>query len=217
MKIVFLGPPGAGKGTQAAKLCERYSLPTISTGNLLRSEIKEGSELGLKAKEYMDAGNLVPDVVVISMVAKRIRKPDCANGFLLDGFPRTITQAEDLKRAVTLDAAINLIVPDEAIIERVSQRRTCINCGSTYNIKALKGSDECMKCGGSLVMRDDDKPETVRKRLTVYNDQTRPLIDFYDKEGILHNIDGMGTVDEVFRRICGETDERLIDDYPKDA
>lgn len=216
MKIVFLGPPGAGKGTQAAKLCERYSLPAISTGNLLRSELKEGTELGMKAKQYMDAGNLVPDDVVIGMVAKRIRKPDCANGFLLDGFPRTLAQAEDLKRAVTLDAAINIIVPDEAIIERVSGRRACISCGATYSVADLGGKEDCLNCGGKVVMRDDDKPETVKKRLQIYNEQTKPLIEYYEKEGILHNIDGMGSIEDVHNRICGMTDE-VKNDYPQNA
>lgn len=202
MKLVHLGPPGAGKGTQAAMVCEKYSVPAISTGNLLRYEVQNGTPLGKEAKSYMDAGNLVPDEIVLGMVAQRLREPDCENGFLLDGFPRTQNQAKDLERAVQLNIAINLIVPDEVIIQRVSGRRTCTGCGAAFSVETIGDSRVCEQCGGQLVIRKDDKPETVKRRLEIYNEQTRPLVDYYTSKGILHNIDGVGTIEEVFERVC---------------
>ena len=206
MKLVFLGPPGAGKGTQAVGVCERYSIPGISTGNILREEVKEGTALGKEAKTYMDAGKLVPDTVVIGMVSARLQKDDCKNGYLLDGFPRTLAQAEALAKEVTIDIAINLQVPDENIIQRLSGRRVCKDCGATYHVDTLNGANACASCGGELIIRDDDKPETIKKRLDVYNEQTSPLIDYYGKQGILHNVGGTGSIEDVFAAICAVID-----------
>lgn len=201
MKLVFLGPPGAGKGTQASGICETYNLPWISTGNILRAEIQEGTQLGKQAKEYMDAGKLVPDEVVCGMVTARLQQDDCAKGFLFDGFPRTIAQAEMLAQSVQLDAAINLNVPDEALVKRLSGRRMCRNCAAPFHVDTLNGETQCPDCGGELYTRDDDKAETVQARLDVYNEQTAPLIDYYQKAGILHQVDGTGSVEEVTSRI----------------
>jgi len=208
MKIIMLGAPGAGKGTQAKKLAERYSIPHISTGDIFRANIKNGTELGKKAKAYMDKGALVPDDLVVDLVVDRFKNPDCANGYVLDGFPRTIPQAEALDTALnaigeTVDFAINVEVPDENIINRMSGRRACVGCGATYHIKynPTKVEGICDSCGEKLILRDDDKPETVKNRLSVYHDQTQPLIDFYNKKGILAEVDGTKDMDDVYNAI----------------
>ena len=208
MKIIMLGAPGAGKGTQAIKIAEKYGIPHISTGDIFRANIKNGTELGKKAKEYMDKGALVPDELTCDLVVDRIHQDDCTNGFVLDGFPRTIPQAEALDAALTkdnetMDFAIDVDVPDENIVNRMSGRRACLNCGATYHIVSAPPKVEgvCDHCGGNLTIRDDDKPETVQKRLTVYHDQTQPLIDYYRKAGILHSVDGTKPLDDVFADI----------------
>jgi len=205
MKIIMLGAPGAGKGTQAKKVAKKYNIPHISTGDIFRANIKEGTELGKRAKEYMDKGELVPDDITIGMLLDRIHKADCKDGFVLDGFPRTIPQAKSLSEALSklnekIDYAINIDVPDDSIITRMSGRRACLSCGSTYHIKysAPKKENICDNCGSELVIRDDDKPETVKKRLDVYHKQTQPLIDYYDNENILANVDGTKDMEEVF-------------------
>ena len=208
MKIIMLGAPGAGKGTQAKKLSERYSIPHISTGDIFRANIKNGTELGKKAKAYMDKGALVPDELVVDLVVDRFKNPDCAHGYVLDGFPRTIPQAEALDAALnaigeTVDFAINVEVPDENIINRMSGRRACAGCGATYHIKynPTKVEGICDNCGEKLILREDDKPETVKNRLLVYHDQTQPLIDFYSKKSVLAEVDGTKDMDDVFKAI----------------
>ena len=209
MKVVMLGAPGAGKGTQAKSIAEAYHIPHVSTGDIFRANIKNGTELGKKAKSYMDQGGLVPDDVTIGMLLDRIAEADCKNGYVLDGFPRTIPQAESLKEALSargekLDDAIDIEVPDSAILERMAGRRSCPQCGSSYHVKFTPPKREgiCDKCGTALVQRDDDKPETVEKRLQTYHAQTKPLIDFYRAEGILHEVDGTKKPDEVFQAIA---------------
>ena len=205
MKIIMLGAPGAGKGTQAKKIAAKYGIPHISTGDIFRANIKNGTELGMKAKSYMDAGGLVPDEITIGMLLERIHEADCTNGYVLDGFPRTIPQAESLTKALAergeaVDYAVNVDVPDENIINRMSGRRACLNCGATYHIvyNAPKTEGVCDSCGQALVLRDDDQPETVKKRLSVYHDQTQPLIDYYKQEGILAEVDGTKEMEDVF-------------------
>ena len=208
MKVIMLGAPGAGKGTQAKKLAAEYSIPHISTGDIFRANIKEGTELGKKAKAYMDAGQLVPDELVCDLVVDRIQQDDCKNGYLLDGFPRTIPQAEALDAAVEklgekIDYAVNIDVPDENIINRMSGRRACVGCGATYHVvyNPPKVEDVCDVCGKSLILRDDDKPETVKTRLDVYHAQTQPLIDYYAGRGVLVTVDGTQNMDKVFSDI----------------
>ncbi len=208
MKIVMLGAPGAGKGTQAKMIAEKYQIPHISTGDIFRSNIKNGTELGKKAKEYMDQGLLVPDELTVDLVTDRLGQDDCRKGYILDGFPRTIPQAEALagalaKRGEKLDYAIDVDVPDENIVKRMSGRRACTGCGATYHVvhNPSKKGDLCEVCGEPLVLRDDDKPETVQKRLTVYHDQTQPLIDYYKGQGILKTVDGTQPMDAVFTAI----------------
>lgn len=208
MKIIMLGAPGAGKGTQAKKIAEKYGIPHISTGDIFRANIKGGTELGMKAKSYMDQGQLVPDDVTIGMLLDRISEADCANGYVLDGFPRTIPQAESLTKALSdrgekMDHAIDVDVPDEAIVTRMAGRRACLKCGATYHIvyNAPKTEGVCDVCGEKLVLRDDDKPETVQKRLTVYHDQTQPLIEYYKEAGILATVDGTKDLNKVFEDI----------------
>ena len=214
MRLIMLGAPGAGKGTQAAKVAEKYQIPHISTGDIFRANIKNGTELGKKAKSYMDAGGLVPDELVCDLVADRIAQDDCEKGFILDGFPRTIPQAEALDKAVEklgtkIDYAVDIEVPDENIIERMGGRRACLGCGATYHIKynAPKTENVCDICGGSLVLRDDDKPETVKKRLDVYHTQTQPLIDYYSARGNLLTVDGTQSLDDVFASIISKLGE----------
>ena len=208
MKIIMLGTPGAGKGTQAKKIAEVCKIPHISTGDIFRANIKNGTELGAKAKTYMDKGLLVPDELVCDLVVDRIQQDDCKNGFILDGFPRTIPQAEALKAALTaieekMEYAIDIDVPDENIINRMAGRRACVGCGATYHVEfnPTKVEGVCDVCGEKLILRDDDKPETVKKRLDVYHEQTQPLIDFYKKEGILVTVDGTQSMDKVFEDI----------------
>lgn len=208
MKLIMLGAPGAGKGTQAKKIAEKYQIPHISTGDIFRANIKNGTELGNKAKSYMDQGHLVPDELTCDLVVDRINQEDCKNGYVLDGFPRTIPQAEALKAALdkmdeTIDYAIDVEVPDENIVNRMGGRRACPGCGCTYHIEhnPPKVEDICDVCGAKLVLRDDDKPETVTKRLSVYHEQTKPLIDFYKKEGVLREVDGTQDLNDVFQAI----------------
>ena len=208
MKIIMLGAPGAGKGTQAKKLAEQYGIPHISTGDIFRANIKNNTELGQKAKVYMDQGLLVPDELVVDLVVDRFKNPDCEKGYVLDGFPRTIPQAEALDEALTkngdaIEYAIDVDVPDEDIIKRMSGRRACVNCGATYHIVNIPPKKEgiCDVCNNSLVLRDDDQPETVKKRLAVYHEQTQPLIDYYRNKGILKTVDGTKKMDETFDEI----------------
>ena len=208
MKIIMLGAPGAGKGTQAKRIAQRYGIPHVSTGDIFRANIKNGTELGMKAKAYMDAGNLVPDEITIGMLLDRIHEADCEKGYVLDGFPRTIPQAESLtaalkERGEKMDYAIDVDVPDENIINRMSGRRAWLACGATYHIACNPPKKEgvCDQCGEPLVLRKDDKPETVKNRLEVYHQQTQPLIDYYKKEGILDQVDGTQNMDQVFEDI----------------
>ena len=200
MKLILLGAPGAGKGTQAEILCDRLNIPTISTGNMIREAMKSGTEMGLKAKEYAENGKLVPDEVVIGIVDERLRMEDCQNGFILDGFPRTIPQAEALDRmGITIDRVVDINVPDEVITRRVSGRRACLDCGSTYHIETKKPQVEgiCDRCGSTLVQRKDDLPETVLERLHVYHAQTEPLRDYYAAAGKLLVVDGQQGIQEI--------------------
>ena len=208
MKIIMLGAPGAGKGTQAKMIAEKCGIPHISTGDIFRANIKNGTELGAKAKEYMDKGLLVPDELVCDLVVDRIQQADCEKGYILDGFPRTIPQAEALEAALNaieqkLDYAIDIDVPDENIINRMSGRRACVGCGATYHVvfNPTKVEGKCDVCGESLILRDDDKPETVKKRLDVYHTQTQPLIDFYSARKVLVEVDGTQSMDKVFEDI----------------
>lgn len=208
MKIIMLGAPGAGKGTQAKQIADKYKIPHISTGDIFRANIKNGTELGKKAKTYMDQGLLVPDELTCDLVVDRIQQDDAKNGFVLDGFPRTIPQAEALTEALkklgtSMDFAINIEVKDENIVRRMSGRRACVNCGATYHIVHIPPKTEgiCDRCGSELILRDDDKPETVQNRLKVYHEQTQPLIDYYTEQGILKSVDGMLPMDEVFDAI----------------
>ena len=208
MKIIMLGAPGAGKGTQAQMIAEKYSIPHISTGDIFRANIKNGTELGKKAKEYMDKGLLVPDELTVQLLLDRVANDDCKNGYVLDGFPRTIPQADVLDAELTklgdkVDFAVNVDVPDENIVRRMSGRRACLKCGATYHIEHIppKVDGICDKCGSELVLRDDDKPETVQNRLSVYREQTQPLIEYYDKKQILKTVDGTKDMQEVFSDI----------------
>ena len=208
MKIIMLGAPGAGKGTQAKQIADKYSIPHISTGDIFRANIKNGTELGKKAKQYMDQGALVPDELTCDLVMDRIQQDDCKNGFVLDGFPRTIPQAEALDAALgkineKMDYAIDVDVPDENIVNRMSGRRACLNCGATYHLISIPPKVEgiCDRCGSEIVLREDHKPETVQKRLKVYHEQTQPLIDYYKNQGILKSVDGTQPMDEVFKAI----------------
>lgn len=208
MKIIMLGAPGAGKGTQAKMIADKYQVPHVSTGDIFRANIKEGTELGKEAKTYMDKGFLVPDELTVKILLDRVAKEDCKNGYVLDGFPRTIPQAEVLDKALSemgdaIDYAIDVEVPDENIVRRMSGRRACLACGATYHIVHVPPKKEgiCDRCGKELVLRDDDKPETVKNRLEVYHDQTQPLIDFYTKKGILKTVDGTQDMNDVFAAI----------------
>lgn len=208
MKIIMLGAPGAGKGTQAKVISDKQNIPHISTGDIFRENVKNETPLGKKAKEYMDAGELVPDELTCDLVMDRISKDDCKNGFVLDGFPRTIPQAEALDAALkssgqSMDFALDVDVPDENIISRMEGRRACVSCGATYHVVTIppKTEGKCDRCGADLIIREDDKPDTVKKRLDVYHKQTQPLIDYYKKQGILKTVDGTRDMDEVYSEI----------------
>ena len=208
MKIIMLGAPGAGKGTQAKMIADKYGVPHISTGDIFRANIKNGTELGMEAKKYMDQGLLVPDELTVRILLDRVAQDDCKNGYVLDGFPRTIPQAEVLDSELTklgdhIDYAINVDVPDENIVKRMSGRRACLTCGATYHIEHVPPKKEgiCDVCGSELVLRDDDKPETVKNRLNVYHEQTQPLIDFYTEKGVSKTVDGTVPMEEVFAAI----------------
>lgn len=202
MKLILLGAPGAGKGTQAEVICNKFSIPAISTGNIIREALKNGTEMGLKAKSYMDEGKLVPDDVVIGIIQERLQKDDCKNGFILDGFPRTIPQAEALDAmGVEIDRVVSIEVPDEKIVERMSGRRVCEKCGASYHMLYKKPAKEdvCDACGGALIRRKDDAPETVQDRLKVYHEQTEPLKDYYAKSGKLRTVEGQEEVADTTR------------------
>lgn len=201
MKLILLGAPGAGKGTQAEIICQKKNIPTISTGNILREALKNGTEMGLKAKSYMESGQLVPDDILIGIIKDRIQEPDCKNGFILDGFPRTIPQAEALDKMTAIDAVLTIEVADEAIVARMSGRRVCEKCGSSYHVlyKKPKVEGKCDVCGGTLVQRKDDHPDTVKERLKVYYDQTEPLKEYYSKQGKLLVVHGQEEVEDTTR------------------
>ena len=208
MKIIMLGAPGAGKGTQAKMIAEKYNIPHISTGDIFRANIKNGTELGKKAKEYIDQGQLVPDELTLDLVMDRFKKDDCKNGYVLDGFPRTIPQAQALDEALKaigekVDYAIDVDVPDENIVRRMGGRRACVSCGATYHVvyNPTKVEGKCDRCGNDLIIRDDDKPETVLKRLDVYHKHTQPLIDYYNEQGVLRSVDGTIDMNDVFAAI----------------
>ena len=214
MNIALFGPPGAGKGTQAKELSKHYSIPHISTGDILRANVRDGTELGVKAKEYMDKGELVPDEVLIGLIRNRLTEPDCKTGYLLDGYPRTIPQADALSEILDeirkpLDAVINIEVTDEELVKRLSGRRSC-TCGETYHLMFNPPKQEglCNACGSELYQRDDDKEEVIRQRLSVYNNKTKPLIDYYRNAGLLTNVDGTASVDHVLADIC-----KIMDQY----
>ena len=208
MKIVMLGAPGAGKGTQAKMIAKKYGIPHVSTGDIFRANIKNGTELGKEAKQYMDQGKLVPDELTVKILLDRVAQDDCKNGYVLDGFPRTIPQANVLDEALTklgdrIDYAVNVDVPDDNIINRMGGRRACVACGATYHIvyNAPKKEGICDNCGKALIIRDDDQPETVKNRLKVYHEQTQPLIDFYEGKGVLKSVDGTADMKDVFAAI----------------
>lgn len=200
MKMIFLGPPGAGKGTQAERICDLHKMAHISTGDMLRAQIRSGSELGKAAQGYMDRGELVPDEVLIGMVKARITEPDCQNGYLLDGFPRTIAQADALATFEDIDMVVNIDVPFERLVDRISGRRMCPDCGAAYHISSY-AEPTCAKCGAALYQRDDDKAETVLNRLKVYQEKTQPLIDYYEAKGKLKNVNGDQSIEAVLAEI----------------
>lgn len=209
MRLILLGPPGSGKGTQANLLQEKFGIPKISTGDILRAAVKEGSELGQQARVYMDQGQLVPDEIVVGLIKERIQEPDCANGYILDGFPRTIVQAEKLEEMLEtmgqeIDAVVDLEVAQDELLVRLAGRRTCKQCGAMYHQTAHppKVAGVCDECGGELYQREDDNEETILKRLSVYKQQTAPLKEFYEKQGKLRHAPGRGSVDEIFSRVC---------------
>ncbi len=211
MKMIFLGAPGVGKGTHAGLISEEYSIPKISTGDLFREEAKKGTELGKKLQEIMDSGELVPDDMVLEILKKRLQEEDCKNGYILDGFPRTIPQAEALEKITDIDIVVNLVASEQTIIDRISYRYTCKKCGAIYNTKFAPPKKEgiCDKCGGELYRRDDQKPEVVRERLRVYKEKTAPLIDFYKNKGLLLEVSAEGEVEEVHQRISKAIKEWL--------
>ena len=204
MNIIFLGPPGAGKGTQAVRVCERLGIPQISTGDILRRAIKEGTPTGLEAKSYIDKGELVPDSVVIDIVRDRLKESDCKHGYVLDGFPRTVAQAEALAGFAEIDKVIDIAIEDQKLIDRLSGRRVCLSCGGTYHVSTLGGATTCAKCGAELVQRADDKAETVLSRLSVYHAQTAPLISYYKERGKLAEVDGAQAMDDCFNAILNQ-------------
>ena len=208
MRLMFVGPPGAGKGTQAVRIAARYGIPHISTGDMLREEMKNGTPLGQQAKAYIEAGELVPDDVIIGMVRERISRPDAKDGFLLDGFPRTREQAEALDEFTSLDVVININVPDDKLIHRICGRRVCRECGATYHESMLENLKQCPRCGGELYVRDDDKEEIVRQRIAVYKQKTQPLIEYYTKKGLLEDVVGSGGIDDITEAIVAVLENR---------
>ncbi|MGW8272726.1 MAG: adenylate kinase [Thermodesulfovibrionales bacterium] len=213
MRLVLLGAPGAGKGTQAKKLIEKYRIPQISTGDILRKAVADGTPLGKEAKSFMDSGQLVPDSVVIGLVKERLAQPDCKPGYILDGFPRNTAQAETLdgvlsQMGASLDVALSVDVDKDDLMKRLTGRRTCKGCGQMFNVyfSPAKKEGVCDKCGGQLYQRDDDREETIRKRLDVYDAQTAPLIEYYSKKGILKAVKGVGSIDDIFGKIVGILD-----------
>ena len=206
MNIILLGAPGAGKGTQAFKITDHYSLPHISTGDIFRENIKNQTEIGLQAKSYIDQGLLVPDEVTCKIVEGRIAKEDCQKGYMLDGFPRTIAQAEALDKITKIDLVINIDVDFSLLLDRLCGRRVCKDCGETYHLKRLNGELKCTRCGGELYQRKDDNPETVQSRLSVYNEQTSPLIEYYTKKGVIFNVDGSTTPEAVHEIVSAKLD-----------
>ena len=202
MNILLLGAPGAGKGTQATRISEKFHLPHISTGDIFRDNIKRGTQIGLLAKSYTDQGKLVPDEVTCKIVEGRLKEEDCAGGYLLDGFPRNLFQAQELDKFSKVDAVINIDIDLSLLKERLCGRRVCKVCGESYHVNFLKGKTDCARCGGELYQRKDDNEETVANRLEVYSEQTAPLIQYYTEKGVLYNVDGVGAIDEVFERIC---------------
>ena len=201
MNVIFLGPPGAGKGTQAQRICDALNIPQISTGDILRRAMKEETPTGLKAKQYIEAGKLVPDDVIIDIVRDRLAMDDCQNGYILDGFPRTVPQAEALDTIAKIDVVVDLDVDDQVLINRLSGRRVCLTCGATYHVDYLNGETKCAKCGEELIQRKDDSAETVLARLNVYHEQTAPLVEYYQKAGNLKVIDGAQDMDTIFESI----------------
>lgn len=215
MNLIFLGPPGAGKGTQAKILSAKYQIPQVSTGDILRAAVRDATPMGVKAKEYMDSGALVPDEVVIGIVEERLSKPDCCKGFILDGFPRTIAQADSLKKTLShlnkdIEHVISIAVDNEDLLSRITGRRTCTKCGKGYHLTydPPVAQNTCDACGGELYQRDDDKEETMRKRLTVYDQQTEPLIDYYAKQSLLREISGKGTIEDIQKQIVSILKEK---------
>lgn len=207
MNIILLGAPGAGKGTQATKISDKYGMPHISTGDIFRENIKNQTEIGLLAKSYTDKGQLVPDEVTCKIVEDRLSREDCKNGYLLDGFPRNVVQAEALDQFAKIDVVLNIDIDLSLLMDRLCGRRVCKDCGESYHISSLNGATKCSRCGGELYQRKDDNPETVGSRLSVYNEQTAPLIDYYTKKGIIANLKGDASVDEVFAEIVSVLDK----------
>ena len=206
MNIILLGAPGAGKGTQATKISDAYGLPHISTGDIFRENIKNQTEIGLLAKSYIDKGQLVPDEVTCKIVEGRITREDCVSGYMLDGFPRTIAQAEALDKITNIDLVINVDVDFSLLMDRLCGRRVCKDCGESYHVSKLNGETKCSRCGGELYQRKDDNPETVQSRLDVYNAQTAPLIAYYNEKGLLFNVEGSNTPENVFAQIAEKLD-----------
>ncbi len=207
MRLMFVGPPGAGKGTQAVRIAAKYGIPHISTGDMLREEMRNGTTLGQQAKAFIEAGELVPDDVIIGMVKERVSRPDAQKGFLLDGFPRTREQAEALGKIETLDAVVNINVPDEKLVHRICGRRVCRECGATYHESMLENLHQCPKCGSELYVRDDDKEDIVRQRISVYKQKTQPLIEYYTEKGLLHDVVGSGGIDDITEAIIAVLDD----------
>ena len=201
MNLIFLGPPGAGKGTQAVMISEKYKIPHISTGNILRAALAKGTQMGIAAKKHIDAGNLVPDEVVIEIVKDRLEEDDCKEGYLLDGFPRTLVQAQKLSEFALIDLAILVDVDDKTLVRRLSNRRTCVDCAAAYDVSKVPDG-KCLACGGKMIQRTDDSKETVKNRLKVYYKLTSPLIDYYEDCGLLCKVDGRGDIDTIFDVLC---------------